>query len=464
MHSKIQNYIVNIEALFGLDEYRFDSYSFYRQITAKQETSYLLNLIWFPRSVVDINIDEGNPPGTCVVELNFETGTLNSIIFVGGVSYARGPYIDVEALRRNDMQHIVQFIDEIGTPTQAHPQAHPHPQQPTPLYKIKHLSSGSVVLQACINEIDILGVSIQIKWDQSCKLVMFNCYGDMPAQDEMLIEDFTLTLPKIKQLIAKQVKLIALPIAKSIDKPMGEQREQAQHNYRQVYGIEEIWIRNHNDGAITYPFSFEGETTERLQLNLPLTWTKQQMKQLPSTSPLSFEDEVTIEQALNNEKHPDLQPITKQEEQACIAEITALCSALYPQQSGEWYLSSLRRKNNYIEGIVLKEKNGEGKIVVLLDRVTLKVINYIDRTKWMGLLELPQTNRISTQAVTPEMSQGSKLKYKPMEVLSLLYPYLTLTPTYVWNQQEKKYVLCAKLDCEHCVDANSGDVIGLNSI
>lgn len=452
MHPKIQAYIANVEALFGLDEYRFDSYSFYREITTKQETSYLLNLIWFPRSVADINIDEGNPPGTCVVELNFETGALKSIIFVGGVSYARGPYIDVEALRRNDMQHIVQFIDEIGKPTQAHPQAQPHQQQRTTLYKIKHLSSDSILLQYCINEIDILGVSIQIKWDQSCKLVMFSCYGNIPAQEEIGVEDFTLTLSKIQQLIAEQVKLVSLPV------------EQAQHDCRQVYGIEEIWIRNYNNGAVTYPFLFVNETTERLQLNLPLTWTEEQIKPQPSTSPLSIEDEVTIEQALNNEKHPDLQPITMEEEKKCIVEITALCSTLYPKQSGLWHLSSLRRKNNYIEGIVLKEQNGDGKIVVLLDRVTLKVINYIDRTKWMGLLELPQTNRIGTQEVTPEVSQGSNLKYNLMEALSLLYPYLTLTPTYVWNQQEKKYVLCAKLDCEHCVDANSGDIISLKSI
>lgn len=460
MHSIIHTYITKISAQFGLDEYRFDSYFFHRQITDKQETRYLLNLIWFPRSVADINIEEGNPPGTCVVELDFETGALNSIIFVGGVSFARGPYIDIEALRRNDTQLIVQLMDQIDKAAQVHS----HQQQPTLLYKIKHLSSGSVVLQACINEIDIYGVSIHIKWDPSCKLVMFSCYGDMPAQDEILIEDFTLTLPKIKQLIAKQVKLIGLPVGKSIDKPMGEHREQAQHNYRQVYGIEEIWIRNHNDGAITYPFSFEGETTERLQLNLPLTWKGLQIKELPSTSPLSFEYEVTIEQALNKEKHPDLQPITKEDEQDCIAEITALCSSLYPQQSGEWYLSSLRRKNNYIEGIVLKEQNGDGKIVVLLDRVTLKVINYIDRTKWMGLVKFPQTTQLSTQEVTLEVSQGSNLKYNLMEALSLLYPYLTLTPTYVWNQQEKKYVLCAKLDCEHCVDAGSGDIISLNSI
>lgn len=444
MHPKIQAYIANVEAFFGLDEYRFDSYSFYREITNKQETSYLLNLIWFPRSVVDFNIDEGNPPGTCVVELNFETGALKSIIFVGGVSFARGPYIDVEALRRNDMQYIVQLIDEIGKPIQAHPQvhpqAHPHQQQQTTLYEIKHLSSDSILLQNCINEIDILGVSIQIKWDQSCKLVMFSCYGDIPAQDEIGVEDFTLTLSKIQQLIAEQVKLVSLPV------------EQAQHNYRQVYGIEEIWIRNYNEGAVTYPFLFVNETTERLQLNLPLTWTEQQIKLQPSTSRLSFEHEVTIEQALVKEQHPDLQPITKEEEQDCIAEITALCSTLYSKESGLWHLSSLRRKNNYIEGIVLKEQNGDGKIVVLLDRVTLKVTNYIDRTKWLGLLEFPQ------------ITQGSNLKYNLMEALSLLYPYLTLTPTYVWNQQEKKYVLCAKLDCEHCVDADSGDIISLKSI
>jgi hypothetical protein len=469
MHPKIQTYVANFEALFGLDEYRFDSYSVYRQITAKQETSYILNLIWFPRSVDQISLEEGNPPGTCVVEVEFETGALKSIIFVGGVSFARGPYMDVEALRRNDTQPIVQFMNEIGKTTQAHP----HQQQRTPLHKIKHLSSDSLLLQACINEIDILGVSIQIKWDQSCKLVMFSCYGDIPTQDEILVEDFTLTLSKINQLIAEQVNLIALPVGQSMNKLMGKQREQAQHNHRQVYGIEEIWIRNHNEGAVTYPFLFENETTERLLLNLSLTWTEQQIKPLPSTSPLSFEHEVTIEQALNKEKHPDLQPIIKEEEQVCIAEITALCSALYPQQSGEWYLSSLRRKNNYLEGIVLKEKNGDasipisisyGKIVVLLDRVTLKVINYIDRTRWMELLELPQTTQEVTQGVTQGVSQGFNLKYKPMEALSLLYPYLELTPTYVWNQQEKKYVLCAKLDCEHCVDANSGDVIMLNSI
>ncbi|MEW9107101.1 MAG: hypothetical protein AB2769_16845, partial [Paenibacillus sp.] len=41
---------------------------------------------------------------------------------------------------------------------------------------------------------------------------------------------------------------------------------------------------------------------------------------------------------------------------------------------------------------------------------------------------------------------------------------IELTPVYVYHPEQKKYILCGKLDCAYAVNAANGEIMELNSI
>lgn len=50
------------------------------------------------------------------------------------------------------------------------------------------------------------------------------------------------------------------------------------------------------------------------------------------------------------------------------------------------------------------------------------------------------------------------------EAYDKLRGWFELTPVYVYNPGQKKYVLCGKLDCDFAVKATSGVVVELGSL
>ena len=50
------------------------------------------------------------------------------------------------------------------------------------------------------------------------------------------------------------------------------------------------------------------------------------------------------------------------------------------------------------------------------------------------------------------------------EALEKLKGYFELTPVFVYNEKQKQYVLCGKLDCHYGVNAATGEVMALDEI
>lgn len=433
LHPKLQVYIDKLSALFGLDEYRFARYSLHREVNVRQETVYMVSLEFFPLSARDVDVEEGNPLGTFVAQIDMRTGGIKSVIFVGGISFAQGIHISAETITNQNVEAISQIIMKLSGVELT---------QPTQQFKIVHQAKNRVGLHACIGEIEISGFTIDLKCNDEGQLVMYGCYGDIPKQEEVRVEQFTLSLSQLDHIITEQVKLVSLPQVET-------------KQWLNLYGIEEIWIRN--NGIETYPYELLEDNVEKIQLDIPLFWTH--AEPLPPTSPLQFYDEVSLEAALKEEPHPDLEVITKQEQQNCITSITSFCSGLYPDESGHWTLDTLRRKHGYIQGIIRRvhdhkeqEYDPSNKLVVMLDHSSFHVVNYICHSRMSSLL--------NTQQYAP--AEG--IQFAQKEALSRLLPYLELTPYYVWNKQEQQYILCAKLDCKYGVDTASGDVLTLDSI
>lgn len=50
------------------------------------------------------------------------------------------------------------------------------------------------------------------------------------------------------------------------------------------------------------------------------------------------------------------------------------------------------------------------------------------------------------------------------EAFEKIRPHLTLTPVYVYDAEQKQYVLCGKLDCPYAVHAATGERLSLNEM
>ncbi|MFB8733682.1 hypothetical protein ACEQPO_06195 [Bacillus sp. SL00103] len=69
---------------FGLDLYYLKRHSFYRYVNMFNETIYTFNMEWFPSHEAEPVDDDVNPDGTAVIEVNLNTGQIESVIFCHG--------------------------------------------------------------------------------------------------------------------------------------------------------------------------------------------------------------------------------------------------------------------------------------------------------------------------------------------------------------------------------------------
>lgn len=58
----------------------------------------------------------------------------------------------------------------------------------------------------------------------------------------------------------------------------------------------------------------------------------------------------------------------------------------------------------------------------------------------------------------------SEITISQKEAFETLREHLELTPIYVYDDVQKQYVLCGKLDCHEGVDAVNGEVFSLTDL
>ncbi|MGV2911600.1 hypothetical protein ACNPNT_07285, partial [Bacillus safensis] len=82
MNANIQQLIDQTKAKFGLDLYYLKRHSFHRYVNMFNETVYTLNMEWFPSHEAEPEDDDLNPDGTAVIDVNLNTGQIETVIFV----------------------------------------------------------------------------------------------------------------------------------------------------------------------------------------------------------------------------------------------------------------------------------------------------------------------------------------------------------------------------------------------
>ena len=126
----------------------------------------------------------------------------------------------------------------------------------------------------------------------------------------------------------------------------------------------------------------------------------------------------------------------------------------YPNDTGKWILKTLHRDKGYIHAILRTNKQDnrvfQRKLMIMIDAKSLQVVNYMDNKPMLEVFD---------QFQAPE-----KVTINKEEAYEKLKELFELKPYYVYDFEQKQYVLCGKLDCQYGVNASNGEVIALDDL
>lgn len=398
---------------WGLVPYYIGRHHIYRKLTADFQTIYILNMEWFPSTYADWVNKEENPEGTASIDINFHSKEFLNAIFVEGKTYAENGVVFPNK-ERNEVEQWLSTITGYKLDE----------------FVLKKQASNSLYYEREVNGISFSPLAyLDVEWDEQGRLTSFT-KENIEGENAIIIEEtFSLSVLEIEELITKQVILATFPT--EVDSKL-------------VYGIEEVFVRNDKKG--TLPFSFEYEFNRKKVINQTIVWIHSK-KDTFVRKPIPFAEEVTIEQAHSKEPHPDILPITLEETECCINEITSFLQMKYPNDSGKWMIKSIYRERSTFHAEleeVIPDRFPKNKLLIILDEQTSEVLNYMEKgVLWKKIFKKDSWNT-------------KEVKVSKTEVYKTLKKYISLTPYFVLDSIEKKYVLCGKLDCSYYVDAETG--------
>ncbi|MEK5255514.1 hypothetical protein NST74_18770 [Paenibacillus sp. FSL F4-0125] len=421
MDIRIKELVNAAQETYGLDNYYLHTHELYREVSILGKTDYLLSMEWFPSHITEWKEDY-NPEGTAVITIDLQSRNYKSVIFVGGKSYANGaPFQNI------DLNGVIQWMEaEAGI-----------------VYgKGFHLIKEQVGEYHFAESIDGVPVSpggrMELRFDAEGRLIFYSVYVQFPSRSLVQKENYSLTLQAVEPQAKKQLQLIEYPVYEM-------------KQFLPIYGIEEIYITN--DGTSTIPFEIISGTRAQLNIDQVIHWEQANTEPFVRTE-IRLQEVVTIEQAIAREPHPDSFPITDAELFKCIAGVEAGLSQLYPDESGQWILKTLHRERGHIQATLRMNTPSnrifQRKLLLFIDANLYKVINYMDNKPLLDTFD--------------EFQSEGEIAVSHNEAYTKLKEWLELSPVYVYDPGQKKYVLCGKLDCNYAVKATNGDVVELGSL
>lgn len=422
MEQKIQALITATKEKFGLTNYYLHTSSFRRSLDIFEDTTYILTTEWLPSHAIKVEEDDLNPPGTAIIDINVHTGQLKSILFVDNKSFA-----EKNIIVSTSTKDIIQWIEEETGLT--------YNEQ----FQLVEEGNGRLFFKECFMGIPVSpSGSIEIKYNQDGQLTLFSVIGQFPPKNKFKQDVPALSLEKVADLSKKQIKLIEFPLEK-------------QKQILPFYGLEEIYITNDLTRTILYEFFVNDKI--QLAIDKIIYWDSPTNQSFEKTS-LTFANNITIEQVISKERHPNLLPITNSEKEQCISTVSDFLRQEYPNDTGKWILKTLYRQDNYIYATLKSNEHShfifKRKLLVIIDAENLQAINSMDNQFMLNTFEAYTT--VKKRTVT-ENQAFDKLKN-----------HFELTPIYVYDKRLAQYILCGKLDCGFSVNATNGELVKLDDL
>lgn len=421
MDRRISELIDVTQGKFGLDNYYLKGHELNRYVNVFQETVYTLSMEWFPEHVEEPK-DGSNPVGTAIIEVNVSTHQFISVIFVMDTTYAMNGI----SFASMDKYDIIEWMErETGLIYGKQLQLHKEEE-------------GTLLFNEVFNGVSVSpSGSVEIKYDSEGNLTLFSVQGQFPSKDIIKKETYTLNFNKVEHLLKEQLQLIEFP--------------SHEEKIISIYGVEEVYITN--DQMRKFPFEFIVDVKFYTSINQKVFYDKK-INNLFKEEEINLMEEVTADQALSLETSPEAFPITKEEQEKCLLAVKDFLLQKYPEDSGVWTLKTLHRERNYIHAILRLDKQDyfvfQRKLTVIIDASNYKAINYVDNKIMLEMFERFQAPGV--------------VKIDQEEAYEKLKGLYELQPYYVYDFDQKKYILCGKLDCPYGVNATNGEVIALNDL
>lgn len=411
MDLRIQELIDFTKTKFGLDNYYLQRHRIDRNVNIFNETVYTLSMEWFPNHAVQED-DGSNPEGTASIEINLKSRKFKSVIFVMGKSYAK----DGIMFANFHTEDIIKWVEDETDLT--------YGKQ----FQIHKEEEGEIHFKECIDGIDVSpSGSIEVKFDQEGQLTFFSVNGQFPSIEMIIKETYNLSFEKVERVAEQQLKLIEFPSFE-------------QKKVFPVYAVEEIYVMN--DQTSTIPFEFIVDVRSFLQIDKTLYWDKP-INQSFDRKELSWIKDITAEQAFSFEPSPDSYPISKIEQEKCVIAVNDLLRQAYPKDSGNWILKTLNRDKGYIRALLRANEQDnrvfQRKLMIMIDAKSLRVVNYMDNKPMLEVFD---------QFQAPE-----KVTVNKEEAFEKMKELFELKPYYVYDFEQKQYVLSGKLDCNYGGDS-----------
>ena len=420
MDSRIKELIDYTFETFGLGNYHLYSHRLYRSVNYFNETTYTLSMEWFPLHNEEREEEDLNPEGTACIDIDVHARQFKSVIFVGGITYAERP-----TFPKGDKHHLIHWIEnETGLLFNEQ-------------FKLIKAGDRKYQFQGCVDGIAVSPYGmIDVELNEEGKLTLFSIDGHFPTKESVQESPFVLTLENVESFVKQQLKCIELP---------SDEKQQLVP----VYAIEEIYVTNDQQSAIP----FEPVVDRRLYcINKMMHWQSTLEKAFEERT-INVDDEVTPEQAFSCEPHPDSFLITKDEQEKCILAVETCLRQVYPNDCGKWIFKTLHRQDGYIVATLRHAKSDNQvfrrKLQVILDAKSFEVLNYIDNE--------------FLNVVYENFQEAEKVKISRDEAYDIMKTKIKLTPVYVYDFQQNKYIMCGKIDSQYGVHAGRGQLILLNS-
>ena len=416
---RLQKIVDKARLEFGLDAYRLERYAIYKQRNAIGKPYYQFNMEWFPEAWSDAVEEDENPIGTASIDYHLQDERFESAVFVQGQTFATKTHF-----QEKTPDEVAAWIEQLTGWT--------HSED----FKLAQMNGNEMQF-----EFDMEGsrlspsFSITVKFDEEGKLTFYSTYGSPPRQNDIVKSDFTLTLEEIEPLVKQQLQFIKFP-------------SEAEMRFVPAYAMEEVFVTV--DGKRTIPF-FEHERTE-VKLDVVIEWDQPLAMEIQRQE-IKFTTEASVEDAFGNVGLEKLILTEKQIEQGEKV-VRDVLRAEYPDESGKWMLVKFQRQEHFIEAhCKLNEENPslfQRKLVVFIEPEQMSVLNFMDNGAMFEIFE--SFAPAEEAAVTHE------------EAFEKMVSYITLDPTYVYDELSGKYILCGLLDAAEAVDAVTGEIISLGDL
>ncbi|HJF32019.1 MAG TPA: hypothetical protein K8V56_09610 [Sporosarcina psychrophila] len=420
MDERLQRIADEAQVKFGLDAYRLERYSIYKERDSTGIAVYNFNMEWFPKELNEPIDEDYNPVGTAIVEYAIQKQHFSSVSFVQGETFSTKTHFPN------------QTVDEVAAWL----------EEETRLiyeqdFKLTEANASGFQFKSDVDGIHISpSCMIEVEFDDTGKLTSYHSYGTIPSQELVEKSKFTLTLEEIEPIVKKQLQLVKFP-------------SETEKRFVPVYAMEEVYVTV--EGARIIPF-MEHERSE-VRVDEVIVWDKPLNEQI-NREEITVVSEVSIEEAFGKNDASEKLTLSAKQIEGSKKNTRDVLRAEYPDESGKWKLFKLQRQENFIEAhCQLNEDDPtffNRKVVVFMHPETMKVLNFLDNGAMFEIFD----------AFAP----AAKAAVTHEEAFEKMIPYITLDPTYVYDEIMGKYILCGLLDAAECVDAVTGEIVDLGDI